>query len=198
MKQMEVYNPDIQINTVVIGGTGFAGYIHGILYESQAHPSGFLLEQLHDDCSINPTDLLYCSCSTHQYFNLTTGNCESNIYIHKLLDCHPSCERCYGPTNTSCPECKPGVTALKGHHDCVTIPCAPGHYLSSFGVDTCESCAQNCNRCDQTGCLECKLTLNGDISGTCYDYCPSKYYLPLAAIVCESTIYIYIYNMNEL
>ena len=83
VRQIEVYNPNSQINRVIAGDYGFIGYLHRFYYESQAYPSGMLLQKLHRDCHIFPTPLLYCVCNIDQYYDIDLGICQStSIYIY--------------------------------------------------------------------------------------------------------------------
>ena len=112
------------------------------------------------------------------------------IYIYNI-GCETSCARCNGPK--SCPLCAIGYAKIH-FNECVRLPCSNGYYEGSDqdGNSICNSCGNECKRCNSTGCLECKLTLSDDVTGKCYDYCPSRNYLPVGSNVCQS-IYIYIY-----
>lgn len=88
--------------------------------------------------------------------NLCLENCGTGYYqdYKNCLKCSEDCLECNGPLNTDCLSCKnPSFFLLiKDLQNLCLENCGSGYYLN---INNCIKCSENCNKCDNIGCLEC-------------------------------------------
>ncbi|XP_061586644.1 extracellular matrix protein FRAS1 isoform X2 [Cololabis saira] len=115
-----------------------------------------------------------------QSARLQHGICTSTCSAHSFLDdtntcreCHPSCQRCAGPSADNCTSCSP---PLRLHEERCDPTCPQGFFTQDNRCQACHPSCQACSGASQADCTSC-APLASLQSGYCSTDCQEGLFL---------------------
>ncbi|KAM6930976.1 extracellular matrix organizing protein FRAS1 [Xenentodon cancila] len=118
---------------------------------------------------------------------LQHGICTSACSAHSFLDntntcreCHPSCQRCTGPSADNCTSCSSPLRLLEGRCD---PTCPHGFFTQDNQCQACHPSCQSCSSASQADCTSC-APLASLQNGYCRTNCQEGLFLNSATGEC--------------
>lgn len=100
-------------------------------------------------------------------------NSFAEMDTRRCIECHESCQECFGPLETNCKTCKTGALYFRGNNTCIEA-CPPINYAISEDRLSCDKCGSNCFQCQNfkpTICIKC-VEESLMYLDNCYIQCP--------------------------